>query len=99
MVVSFATWQHVLSASAFVAWVMPTAPGVNDATFASEPEPTIHVIDSNVTGIENAARKMPITAYLQTYDRNEGRKTRRKYLPGVDRITPPCFACAHSFLT
>ncbi len=68
--------QQTSSASAFVAWVIPTAPGVNDATFASDPEPTIHVIDSNVTGIENAARKMPITAYLQTYERNDGRNTR-----------------------
>ena len=35
--VSFGTSQHVSSASAFVACVMPTAPGVTDATFASDP--------------------------------------------------------------
>ncbi len=61
------------SASAFVACVMPTAPGVNETTFASEPEPTIHMIDSNVTGMANAARKMPITASLQSQEPKEGR--------------------------
>ena len=37
--VSVGTLQHVSSASAFVACVMPAAPGVTDATFASDPEP------------------------------------------------------------
>ncbi len=70
-----ATPQHVSSASAFVAWVMPTAPGVNETTFASEPEPMTHMIDSNVTGMAKAARKIPITASLQTQEserRQEG---------------------------
>ena len=62
------------SASAFVAWVMPTAPGVNETMFAREPEPTTHMIDSNVTGIAKAARKIPITPSLQSHERNDGRK-------------------------
>ena len=36
------------------------------------------MIDSNVTGIAKAARKMPITASLQSHDGSEGRKTREK---------------------
>jgi hypothetical protein len=36
------------------------------------------MIDSNVTGMANAARKMPTTMSLQVHDRNEGRKTREK---------------------
>ena len=62
----FGTLQQVLSARAFVACVIPTAPGVNDATLASEPDPTTQVIDSNVTGMAKAARKMPTTAYFAT---------------------------------
>jgi hypothetical protein len=68
----------VLSASALVACVIPIAPGVNEATFASEPDPTTHMIDSKVTGIANAARKIPITASLQAQERNEGTKTALK---------------------
>ncbi len=64
--VLFATSQHVFSASAFVACVIPTAPGVNDTTLASEPEPITHMIELNVTGIANAARKTAITPILQT---------------------------------
>src|SRR5689334_22518268 len=48
------TLQHVLSASAFVACVIPTAPGVTDTTLASDPDPITHVIESNVTGMANA---------------------------------------------
>jgi hypothetical protein len=73
-----ATLQQVSSASAFVAWVTPTEPGVNEATLASDPEPTTHMIDLNVTGIAKAARKIPITASLQSQERNEGRKTRAR---------------------
>ena len=57
---------------------MPTAPGVTETTFASEPEPTTHMTDSNVTGMAKAARKMATTISLQVHDRNEGRKTREK---------------------
>ena len=73
-----ATSQQASRASAFVACVMPTAPGVTETTFASEPEPVTHMIDSNVTGMAKAARKIPITTSLQVHERNEGRKTRRK---------------------
>ena len=72
------TLQQTSSASAFVACVTPTAPGVNDATFASEPEPTTHMIDSKVTGIANAARKIPITVQLADVGEERGRKTRDK---------------------
>ena len=51
---------------------------MNEATFASEPEPTTHMIDSKVTGIANAPRKIAITPSLHSYDTNEGRKTRVK---------------------
>ena len=68
----------MLRASAFVACVMPTAPGVTETTFASEPEPITHMIDSNVTGMAKAARKMPTTISLQVHDRKEGKKTREK---------------------
>ena len=63
---------------AFVACVMPTAPGVTETTLASEPEPTTHMIDSNVTGMAKAARKMAITISLHVHERSEGRKTRAK---------------------
>jgi hypothetical protein len=99
MVVLLATSQQVSSASAFVACVMPTAPGVNEATFASEPDPTIHMIDSNVTGIAKAARKIPTTVSLQSHERNDGKNARVKYSFGRERITPPCFAWAQSFFT
>ena len=69
-----ATSQQVSSASAFVACVMPTAPGVTETTFASEPEPVTHMTDSNVTGIANAARKIPITASLHSQERNGGQE-------------------------
>ena len=59
-----ATPQQVSSASALVACVMPTAPGVNETTLASEPDPVTHMTDSNVTGIAKAARKIPITVGL-----------------------------------
>ena len=78
---------------------MPTAPGVNEATFASEPDPTTHMIDSNVTGIAKAARKIPTTASLQSHERNDGRNARAKYSFGRERITPPCFAFSQSFFT
>ena len=68
-----ATSQQVCSASEFVAWVIPTAPGVNETTLASEPEPVTHMTDSNVTGMAKAARKTPITASLQSQERNDGR--------------------------
>ena len=61
------------SASAFVACVIPTAPGVNETTLASDPEPVTHMTDSNVTGIVKAARKIPITASLHDHERNDGR--------------------------
>ena len=32
------------------------------------------MIDSNVTGMAKAARKIPITTSLQSHDRKEGRK-------------------------
>ena len=87
------------SASAFVACVIPTAPGVKETTFASEPEPVTHMIDSNVTGIANAARKIPITASLHSHERNDGRNARVRYSFGRERITPPCFAWSQSFFT
>ncbi len=96
---SLATSQQVSSASAFVACVMPTAPGVTDTTFAREPDPVTHMIDSNVTGMAKAARKIPITSSLQSHERSEGRKTRVAYRLGCERIAPPAFACAQSFLT
>ena len=71
-----ATWQHVLSASAFVACVTPTAPGVNEVTLASEPEPVTHMTDWNVTGSANAARKIAVTIRPHVQLRKEGRKTR-----------------------
>ena len=96
---SLATSQQVSSASAFVACVMPTAPGVTETTFASEPEPVTHMTDSNVTGIVKAARKIPITASLHAQERNDGRNECVKYSFGRERITPPCFAFAQSFFS
>ena len=96
---SVGTLQQVSSASAFVACVIPTAPGVNETTFASEPDPVTHMIDSNVTGIANAARKIPITASLHSHERNDGRNARVRYSFGRERITPPCFAWSQSFLS
>ena len=87
------------SASAFVAWVTPTAPGVNETVLASEPEPVTHMIDSNVTGIANAARKIPITASLQSHERSDGRNAWVRYSFGRERIAPPCLALSQSFLT
>ena len=60
--------------------MIPTAPGVTETTLASEPEPTTHMIDSNVTGIANAARKIPTTISLQAQERNDGRKARVRAL-------------------
>src|SRR5215469_8592118 len=74
-------------------------PGVNEVMLASDPEPETHMIESKVTGIENAARKIPVTISLQHQARNEGRNTHSRYFFGCDRITPPCFACSHSFFT
>src|SRR5580765_2035896 len=99
MATLFLTSQQVFRASAFVAWVTPAAPGVNEATLASDPEPTIHMIDSNVTGIAKAARKMPITISLQIHDPKDGRNTLVTYRRGVDRMTPPCLASTHNFFT
>ena len=82
-----------------VACVIPTAPGVNETTFASEPDPVTHMTDSNVTGIVKAARKTPITASLQSQERNDGRNECVRYSLGRERITPPCFACAQSFFS
>src|SRR5215210_5877553 len=76
--VLLATSQQVSSASAFVAWVMQTAPGVKDTTLASEPDPATHMIDSKVTWIAKAARKMPITVSLQSHETSEGRNARVK---------------------
>ena len=87
------------SASAFVACVIPTAPGVTETVFASEPEPVTHMTDSNVTGIANAARKIPITVSLHSQESNEGRNTRSMYSFGRERIAPPCFAFSQSFFT
>src|SRR5215203_430203 len=78
---------------------MPTAPGVKETTFASDPEPVIHMIDSKVTGIAKAARKMPVTVSLQSHEASDGRNALVRYRLGVARITPPCFAWAHSFFT
>ena len=97
--VSAGTLQQVSRARAFVAWVMPTAPGVNDTVLASEPDPVTHMIDSNVTGIAKAARKIPITASLQSQDSSDGRNTRVRYSFGRERITPPCFAFSQSFFS
>ncbi len=82
-----------------VAWVIPTAPGVTDTTLASEPDPVTHMIDSNVTGIANAARKIPITASLQSQERNDGRNAYFRYSFGRERIAPPCFAFTQSFFS
>ena len=87
------------SASAFVAWVTPTAPGVKETVLASEPEPVTHMIDSNVTGIANAARKIPITASLHSHERSEGRNAWVRYSLGRVRIAPPSLAWSQSFLT
>src|SRR5215204_7140994 len=78
---------------------MPTAPGVNDTTLASEPEPVTHMIDSNVTGIVKAARKIPITVSLQSQERSDGRNACVRYSLGRERIAPPCFAFSQSFFT
>src|SRR5687768_12736539 len=78
---------------------MPTAPGVTDTTFAREPEPVTHMTDSKVTGIVKAARKIPITASLQSQERSDGRKECVKYSFGRERITPPCFAFSQSFFS
>src|SRR5687767_2434645 len=77
--VSVGTSQHVSSASAFVACVMPAAPGVTDATFASDPDPTTHITDSNVTGIANPARKIAMTPSLHSQERKDGRNARVRY--------------------
>ena len=61
---------------------MPTAPGVTETTFASEPEPITHMIDSNVTGIAKAARKIPITPSLQSHERSDGRNALVRYRLG-----------------
>jgi len=66
--------QQDFSASAFVACVTPTAPGVNDATFASEPEPTTHMIELKVTGIAKAARKTRSRPAGRGYPRKRGQK-------------------------
>ena len=55
--------------------------------------------DSNVTGIAKAARKIPITASLQSHEASDGKKTRVKYLLGCERIAPPFFACTQSFFS
>src|SRR6185503_6993443 len=70
----FAMSQQVSSASAFVACVIPTAPGVTETTLASEPDPVTHITDSNVTGIAKAARNTAITPSLHSQDRSDGRK-------------------------
>ena len=57
------------------------------------------MIDSNVTGIANAARKMPITAYLQTYERNDGRNTRGMYRPAGRGSRRPASPASQSFFT
>ena len=90
------TWQQVFSASAFVACVTPMAPGVKEVMLASEPEPDTHMIESNVTGIANAARKIPVTTSFESQARNEGRNTHSMYFFGCERMTPPCFAWAQS---
>src|SRR6516164_7348886 len=77
----------------------PIAPGVNEVVAASDPEPVTHMIESNVTGIASAARKMPVTTNLHNQDRNDGRTTHSMYFFGCERMTPPCLACAHSFFT
>jgi len=59
-----------------VACVTTTAKGVKDVTVGVELEPTTRMIDANVTGIANAARKIPITISLQIPEWNEGRKAR-----------------------
>src|SRR5512132_4186573 len=78
---------------------MPTAPGVNETTLAREPDPVTHMIDSKVTGIAKAARKIPITASLQSHESKDGRNARVKYCFGWARMAPPFFACAQSFFT
>ena len=56
------------------------------------------MIDSNVTGIANAARKIPITTSLHSQERSDGRNTRVRYSFGRDRITPPCLAWSPELL-
>src|SRR6516165_9988899 len=75
------------------------APGVKEVMLASEPEPDTHMIESNVTGIANAARKIPVTTSFESQARNEGRNTHSMYFFGCERMTPPCFAWAQSFFT
>ena len=70
-----ATSQQVSSASALVAWVMPTAPGVNDDV--GERARSCYPHDRpNVTGIAKAARKIPITVNLQSHDKSDVGETR-----------------------
>src|SRR4051812_23425351 len=78
---------------------MPTAPGVNETTLASDPDPVTHMIDSNVTGIAKAARKIPITASLHSQERRAGRKEYVRYSFGWVRIAPPCLAFSQSFFS
>jgi hypothetical protein len=40
-----------------------------------EPDPATYMIDVKVTGIVNAARKIPIIASSHSQEANEGRKT------------------------
>ena len=51
-------------ATTFAAWVTPTAPGVTEAMLAAELEPITLITESNVTGIEYAARNTQITPTL-----------------------------------
>ena len=79
--------------------MIPTAPGVKETVLASEPEPVTHMTDSNVTGIANAARKIPITVSLHSHESRDGRNAFVKYSFGRERMTPPCFAWSQSFFT
>src|SRR6476659_9973887 len=81
------------------ACVTPAPPGVTDVTFAIELPPQIRIRVLKVTGIEYAARKTAITPRLATQARNDGRKTRRRYVRGWPRMAPPSLASSHQTTT
>ena len=90
---SVGTSQHVSSASAFVACVIPAAPGVTDATFASEPEPghPHHRLERH--GDREAREEDGDHAELAEPGEERRQECAGQVLAsGVVRITPPCFA-------
>src|SRR5262249_17457573 len=97
--VAFAELVTPFSDATLKAWLTPAPPGVTEVMFAIELPPAIRISVSNVTGMLYACRKTAITPRLATQAMNDGRKTRRKYLPGRVRIWPPAFASSHHLTT